>query len=99
MSNNQLKKNIVYVINQYSHKDDIKSLSLFGSYASGKPDQNSDIDLLIEFKPKKAVGFFKLVGLKNYLKDNLKKEVDLVTPEGLSKYIKKEVLENAQKIY
>lgn len=67
----------------------VSKVYLFGSYAYGIPDPNSDIDLLIDFGSCKGfdcIGFIldveKRFGKKvdhvsvPYLKDNFKKEID-----------------------
>ena len=99
MSKEQLKKSILEAIENDPNKKDILKVSLFGSYLSGKPKKNSDVDLLIEFDPKAIVGFFKLSDFKNNFEKHLGKEVDLVTPEALSKYFKDEVIKQAYLIY
>lgn len=55
----------------------IKKISLFGSYADGTFDENSDVDLLVEFNIP-HVSLFLLSGLRLRLQDELGKEVDLV---------------------
>lgn len=72
----------------------ITRVGLFGSFSRGDQNQNSDIDLLIEFDKNKK-------NFRNYmdfidLAENLfGREVEVVTPESLSPYIapyvKKEV--------
>jgi len=69
---------------------------LFGSYARGEQDSESDIDFLIEFK--EAIGLMKLAKLKIYLEELFKKNVDLGTPEGLKHFIRERVLKEAIKI-
>ena len=56
---------------------DVKRLSLFGSYARGEADENSDVDLLIE-KGDKLRGWA-MGGLYNDLSNVLGKELDLVS--------------------
>lgn len=51
----------------------------------------SDIDFLIEFKQGKK-NLFNLVYLGDYLEKLFDKKVDIVTPQGLSKYIGKYIL-------
>ena len=55
----------------------IKKISLFGSYAEGIADENSDVDLLVEFYTPN-VSLFTLSDLKYALEDELKKDVDIV---------------------
>jgi len=99
MSKEKLKKSIRLAIANDPHKQDILKVSLFGSYAYGKPKANSDVDLLIEFKPKAVVGYFKLVRIQRHLSEQLNKKVDLLTPGAISKYIKDSVINNAELIY
>jgi uncharacterized protein len=99
MNKEQIKKNVYDAIKTDPNKEDILSVSLFGSYAYGKPKADSDIDLLIEFKPRAVVGFFKLSDIKRNLEKYLKKEVDLVTPSALSKYFRDEVIAQAYPLY
>lgn len=58
----------------------VKRISLFGSYAKGKPDDASDIDLVVEFE--RPIGF-KFVELAEYLESLLVRRVDLLTAEGV----------------
>ena len=77
-------------------KSNVKSAGVFGSYIQGKAHPN-DIDILVEFN--KPVGLFKLVHLENELSDKLNMPVDLVTKNGLSKYIRHDVLKQTQYFY
>jgi len=60
---------------------------LFGSYVRGVADQKSDIDILVDLDYDQKIGlqFFQM---KMDLEQLLKIEVDLVSSNGLSKYIK-----------
>ncbi|MDR1158185.1 MAG: nucleotidyltransferase domain-containing protein [Oscillospiraceae bacterium] len=72
----------------------IKSLSCFGSYASGSQTKDSDIDLLVEFTSP-TISLIKLSGLKQRLEEQLGLSVDLIhAPIPVESYIKidKEIL-------
>ena len=99
MKKQEIKNKVKKIIEKSDFKEDIKRASLFGSYASGKAKKTSDIDLLIEFKPTAKIGFFKLIEIQNNFEHSLGRRVDLLTPEALSKYFKKEVLKKAEIIY
>lgn len=99
MSKNQIKKSIQEAVKKDPQRKEIKKISLFGSRLDGKPRKDSDVDLLIEFKPKANIGFFRLIEIQQQFERALRKKVDLVTPEQLSKYFRKEVLQKAEKIY
>lgn len=55
----------------------IKKISLFGSYAEGNANEDSDIDLLVEFLSAN-VSLFMLYDIKEEIKNKLHKEVDLI---------------------
>ncbi len=62
------------------------SIGIFGSYSREQANQNSDIDLLVEFEPGRKT-FDNLIGLNDYLENALNKPVDLVTKASISKFI------------
>jgi predicted nucleotidyltransferase len=99
MSKEQIKQAIREAIEVDPNKADILSVSLFGSYAYGNPKPDSDVDILVEFDPKSCVGFFKFFDIKDNFEKHLEKNVDLLTPEQLSKYFRDKVLQKAEKIY
>jgi len=72
---------------------------LFGSHAKGNATSNSDYDFLVEFNQQKKYTLFNLVGLKEELEKALHKSVDVVTPNGLDRYIKQEVLNSVISFY
>ncbi len=82
---------------QAAKKNDISYLALFGSYARGQQKQDSDIDFLISFDKKK--GLFDLISVEQQFSDLLGVQVDLVTKDGLSKYIKPYIQDDIQLIY
>ena len=84
-------------IKQFCDKNGISEMSVFGSVARGEADEKSDIDLLVEFS--KPISLFGLVHLQNELEDHFDKKVDLVTKNGISKYIKDRVLKEAKVLY
>ena len=62
-------------------KHNIKKASLFGSYARGEANNDSDIDILVEPVQK---SLFELVSIKHDLEDVLKLKVDINTFNGLN---------------
>ena len=63
---------------------------LFGSHAWGTPNEDSDVDLLVEFN--RPVGYFGLFALQDYLEKLLGCPVDLGTPDSLKPYVKERVM-------
>ena len=99
MEKQEIKKKIKEAIEKNPHKEDIKKVFLFGSYAKGTAKKNSDVDVLIEFKPSALVGFFKFVEIQDSIGNHIGKTVDLLTPEAISKYFRDEVLSQSESIY
>jgi len=63
----------------------VKRIGLFGSYARGEQKKNSDIDFLVEFEKPNFDDFMSLVF---FLEKLLHKKVELITPAGLSAYLR-----------
>jgi uncharacterized protein len=68
----------------------ITELGIFGSYARGEQTQNSDVDVLIDYEQSPTL--FKLVNLRNSLKDLTGLSVDIVTKNGLKPGVRERVL-------
>jgi len=71
----------------------IKRAAIFGSFAKGEEDTNSDIDLLIE--PEKDFTIFKMLKLEDEISALIKRKVDLIEYSALKPSIRKEVLLSA----
>ena len=88
---NQIKPKIVKILKKYG----IKKAGIFGSYAHGAQKKRSDIDILI--LPPKGMGI-EFFGLNLELEEKLGKKVDLVSYNGLSKYLKGYILKEEVRI-
>ena len=64
----------------------VKHLKVFGSYAKGEQTEDSDLDLMVSFEETPTLLMF--IGLKEYLEGITGVEVDLVTEDGISPYVK-----------
>jgi uncharacterized protein len=69
----------------------VSRIGLFGSYANGKANANSDIDLVIEFEQPLGFRFLELV---EYLENLLGQEVDVLTPAGIQNIRVEQVAKN-----
>ncbi|OGJ42387.1 nucleotidyltransferase [Candidatus Peregrinibacteria bacterium RIFCSPLOWO2_01_FULL_39_12] len=67
----------------------VKKIGIFGSFARNEQSDDSDIDILVEFYEPIGWDFF---DLQEYLKNILKKNVDLVTKKALKPQIKTTIL-------
>ncbi len=87
-------------IAKFCKENHILKLSLFGSVSRDDFNENSDIDVLIEFDVKHVPGFIKLANIQRKLSDILDgKNVDVRTPNELSPYFRDKVLEVAEVQY
>ncbi len=73
----------------------VKRLGLFGSFARGQQNKDSDIDVLIEFEPEQKT-FDNFMHLIFFLEDLLGRRVELVTPESLSPHIGPQILSEVE---
>jgi predicted nucleotidyltransferase len=64
----------------------VRRAYLFGSFARGENKPESDLDILVELEP--GIGLFKFISMQNQLEITLKKQIDLVSANGLSPKIK-----------
>lgn len=71
---------------------------LFGSFARGDQNQNSDIDFLVEYNSDAERTLFKSVELKCELEDTLQRKVDVLTEAAISPHIKPYVLKDRKVI-
>ncbi len=78
----------------------IRRLSLFGSALKGTARADSDIDLLVEFRPEAHPSLLDLADIEKELSDLVGgRQVDLRTAEDLSRYFRDEVIREARVEY
>lgn len=69
----------------------IAKLGVFGSFASGKAENSSDIDFLIEFqKDKKTYDNF--LEISDFLEELFYRKIELITPESLKSFMRNKIL-------
>jgi predicted nucleotidyltransferase len=74
---------------ELSVKFHVSRIGYFGSYASGSPNENSDLDLLVEFS--EPIGW-KFFTLERFLEQSFGLPIDLVTENALKERIKVPIL-------
>src|SRR5436309_16103025 len=74
-------------IKSYFRTRPVLKAYLFGSYLHGNADKESDIDILVDLDYSQKIGL-EFVQMKIDLERLLADKVDLVSSNGLSKYIK-----------
>lgn len=74
-----------------------RNVRVFGSVARGEADEQSDIDLLVEFEPNRSL--LDHAGLWVELQELLGVKVDVVSEHGLKPRIRQRVLQEAIPLY
>jgi len=65
----------------------VARIGIFGSIARGEDRPDSDVDILVEFAPGEAT-FRNFMELALYLEGLFGRRVDLVTEQGLDRYLR-----------
>ncbi len=81
--------NHLQIIKAYFQNLPVKHVYLFGSYANNTQTESSDIDLMVDVDySQKQVSLLDFIGWKLDLEKLIGKKVDLVSEDGVSKYIR-----------
>uniref|UniRef100_A0A7C4VRS0 Polymerase nucleotidyl transferase domain-containing protein n=1 Tax=Desulfatirhabdium butyrativorans TaxID=340467 RepID=A0A7C4VRS0_9BACT len=81
-----LKENKPYIEQQFG----VVRIGLFGSYVRGNAHEDSDIDIAVEMRDEHI--FRNFFSLERYLKEHLKKEIDLGIMETIKPLVRQRVL-------
>jgi predicted nucleotidyltransferase len=73
----------------------VKEMGIFGSFVRNEMDENSDVDFLVDFYPEKKT-YKNFIHLAYFLEDICGRKVEVLTKEGLSKYIGPKILESTE---
>ncbi len=73
----------------------IARIGLFGSFVRNQARADSDVDIWAEFQQDKKT-YKNFIQLTYFLEDLLQREVELVTPEGVSPFIKPHILKELE---
>lgn len=88
----EIKSKITPIAKEYG----VDAIYLFGSYATGKADENSDVDFRVE---KGAVRGIQFAGLYAALEEALDKHIDLVTSASLDDQFKQKIADEEVLVY
>lgn len=85
----------------YCRRHHIRRLAFFGSILREDFNDQSDIDVLVEFESGSRVGYFDLAAMEIELSEVLgtKRAVDLRTAGELSRYFREDVINQAEVLY
>lgn len=86
-----IRKGIRGLLPELASEFGVKTLGVFGSFASGQQGENSDLDLLVEFEETPTI--FEFVRLRRFLTQALGHEVDLVMKSALKHDIGARILD------
>lgn len=70
-----------------------KEIQLFGSNVRGEETEDSDIDVLVEFE--EGADLFDLMGLANFLEEQLQRKVDVTSKNALRSEFRDSILREA----
>lgn len=94
----KLSKKHIQQIKVYLADKPVNRAYLFGSYVRGEAKKGSDVDILVELDYSQQIGLM-FVQMKLDLEELLHKEVDLVSANGVSKYLKPIIDREKELIY
>lgn len=92
------KAALLQALRQHSHQIrsfGVNKIGLFGSFARDTVKKDSDIDLLVDFEQSKKT-FDNFISLSIYLEELLGRDVELVTPQSLNKYLAPFILKETE---
>jgi hypothetical protein len=75
------------------------SLYLFGSVARDESERASDLDLFIDYDPNSRFNGFDLVGIKQFLENELGVEIDITTRDGLHPMLRADIEQSAFRVF
>lgn len=87
INHEELKQKIIPVLRRHN----VAHAAIFGSFAKGIPEEDSDLDILVEFEGEKSL--IDLVALQLELEEILERDVDVLTYRALNPRIKERVLQ------
>jgi len=89
----EIKEKIISILVKHG----IKRILVFGSYARNEATPESDLDLIVDFP--EGTSLLDHVGIEIELSEALNMKIDLLSRNGISPYIKDNVLKEAIVIY
>jgi uncharacterized protein len=83
------KKQLFETIRSFLIEKKVKKAAIFGSYARGEENENSDVDVLIDAT---GFSFFDILRIENELGILISKKIDFVEFRAVKNSIKKYIL-------
>lgn len=93
------RTDIIPKIQEYLATQPVERAWLFGSFSRGEEHEESDVDILVDFKEDEPIGLFKFCSIMNGMEDILGRSVDLVQNGTLLPFVIKSVEQDKILIY
>jgi len=84
---------------EFCRRNHVRRLAFFGSVLRDDFGADSDVDVLVEFEPGAKIGLLRMAARESELSRIIGRKVDLRTPGDLSRYVRDEVVAEAQVQY
>jgi hypothetical protein len=78
---------------------DVDFLGVFGSVARGEDRPDSDVDLLVRFKPGTRMGFFEWVKVEKRFSEKIGRKTDLVFQDALKPRMRDRIYSDMKVVY
>lgn len=75
----------------------VKRIGIFGSFARGDFNKNSDIDVLVDFRERKSL--LEIVHIENEISETLGRKIDLLTEKAISPYLIDRIMNETRVVY
>ena len=89
MTKNELLETLTSLKHELKQKFGIEEIALFGSYARGEANDESDVDIAIITMKEKS--YFTLISAMHYLEERLHKKVDLGFFDSIRPFVKRRI--------
>jgi len=86
-------------IAEFCRRNHIRKFAFFGSVLREGFDEDSDVDVLVEFESGYPVGLIRMAGMEIELSEIIGRKADLRTPNDLSRYFRDKVVAEAEVHY
>jgi predicted nucleotidyltransferase len=77
-------------------QNDVSKVGIFGSLARGDANENSDVDLIVEFSKKSLLS---MVSLERKIATAIGRKVDLLTEQSISPYLRDRIHREVKALY
>ncbi len=92
-------KNMIPLVQKYFAGQPVDRAWLFGSYSRGEERTDSDIDILVQYRPEARISLFTISKMMCALQKLLNNRVDLVETDGLLPFASESVNRDKILIY